>query len=77
MGQFSDRRDESFAIRTVDVGTVSALEDMTKLLVQDTLGVKPTVLCTCEDNELKENKFIKSIADSTEIVDGRCVRAGQ
>ena len=25
----------------------------------------------CKDNELKENKFIKSIADSTEIVDGR------
>ena len=33
-------------------------------------GVKPTVFCTCKDNELKENKF-KSIADSTEIVDGR------
>ena len=71
MGQFSGQGDESFAIRTVDVGTVSALEDMTKLLVQDTLGVKPTVFCTCKDNELKENKFIKSIADSTEIVDGR------
>ena len=71
MGRFSDQGDESFAIRTVDQGTVSALEDMTKLLVQDTLGVKPTVLCTCKDNELKENKFIESIADSTEIVDER------
>ncbi|XP_068684271.1 uncharacterized protein [Montipora foliosa] len=71
MGQFSGRGDESFAIRTVDVGTVSALEDMTKRLVQDTLGVKPTVFCTCKDSELKENTFIKSIADSTEIVDGR------
>ena len=71
MGQFSDQGDESSAIRSVDVGTVSALEDMTKLLVQDTLGVKLTKLCTCKDNELKENKFIKSIADSTEIVDGR------
>ncbi|XP_068729112.1 uncharacterized protein [Montipora capricornis] len=71
MGQFSGQGDESFAIRTVDVGTVSALEDMTKRLVQDTLGVKPTVFCTCKDNELKENTFIKSIADSTEIVDGR------
>lgn len=47
------------------------MEDMTKLLVQDMLGVKLTELCTCKDNELKENKFIKSIADSTEIVDGR------
>ena len=71
MGRFSDQGDESSAIRTVDVGTVSALEDMTKLPVQDTLGVKPTMLCTCKDNELKENKFIKSIADSTEIVDGK------
>ena len=35
------------------------------------LGVKPTELCTCRDNDLKENKFIKSIADSTQIVDGR------
>ena len=35
MGQFSGQGDESFAIRTVDVGTVSALEDGTKLLVQD------------------------------------------
>jgi len=71
MGQFSDQGDESSAIRSVDVGTVSALEDMTKLLVQDTLAVKPTEFCMCKDNELRENKFIKSIADSTEIVDGR------
>lgn len=71
MGQFFDQGDESSAIRSVDVETVSALEDMTKLFVQDALGVKPTKLCTCKDNELKEIKFIKSIADSTEIVDGR------
>ena len=70
MGHFSDQGDKSFAIRTVEVGTVRALEDMTKQL-QDTLAVKWTVLCTCKDNELKENKFIKSITDSTEIVDGR------
>ena len=37
MGQFSDQGDESSAIRSVDVGTVSALKDMTKLHVQDTL----------------------------------------
>ena len=30
-----------------------------------------SVLCTCKDNELKENKLIESIADSTEIVVGR------
>ena len=56
MGQFSDQGDESSAIRLVDVGTVSPLEDMTKLLIQDTLGVKLTKLCTCKDN-----KFIKAV----------------
>ena len=71
LGQFSYQGDKSFTIRTVEVGTVSALEDMTKQLVQDTLVVKWTVLCTCKDNELKENKFIKSITDSTEIIIGR------
>ena len=71
MGQFSDQGDKSFAIRTVEVGTVRALEDMTKQLLQDTLVVKWAVLCTSKDNELKENKFIESITDSTEIVDGR------
>ena len=35
------------------------------------LGVKLTELCICSDNDLKENKFIKSITESTQIVDGR------
>ena len=35
------------------------------------LGVKPTELCTCSDNDLRENKFIKSITKSTQIIDGR------
>ena len=61
MGQFSDQGDESSAIRSVDVGTVSALEDMTKLLVQDTSGVKLTKLCMCKDNKLKDSKFIKVV----------------
>ena len=42
MGKFSDQGDESSVIKSVDVGTVSALGDITKLLVRDTLGVKPT-----------------------------------
>ena len=72
MGQFTGQEDQSSGINSVDVGTVSALEDMKKLLVQDMLGVKPTELCTCSDNDLKENKFIKSITESTQqIVDGR------
>ena len=47
------------------------LEDMKKLLTQDMLGVRPTELCTCRDNDLQENKFIKSIAESTQIVEDR------
>lgn len=55
----------------VDVGTVSVLEDMKKLLTQDLMGVRPTELCTCRDSDLQENKFIKSISESTKIIDGR------
>ena len=32
---------------------------------------EPTELCTCSDNDLKENKFIKSITKSTQIIDRR------
>ena len=58
-------------ISSVDVGTVSVLEDMKKLLTQDLMGVTPTELCTCRDTDLQENKFIKSISESTKIIDGR------
>ena len=57
-------------LHSVDVGTVSVLEDMRKLLTQDTMGVKPTKLCTCTDDALRENKFVKTI-QSTELRDGR------
>ena len=53
------------------MGTVSIEDDIKKLLYQDTLGVKPTELCTCTDNVLRENKFVKSLSDSTTLVDGR------
>ena len=46
MGQFTDREEQSTAINSVDVGTVSTLEDMKKRLVQDMLEVKPTEFCT-------------------------------
>ena len=59
------------SIDTVDVGTINVLEDIQTLLAQDLLGVKPTMYCTCNDNILKENKFIKSLAKSTEMVNGR------
>ncbi|KAL9959756.1 hypothetical protein ACROYT_G033111 [Oculina patagonica] len=71
MGQIDDRESQPSTINSVDVGTVSALEDMTKLHAQDMLGVKPTELCTSRDDELEEKKFIKMIADSTQIIDGR------
>jgi len=67
IGQFTGREDQSSGINSVDVGTVSVLEDMKKLLVQDMLGVKSTELY----DDFKENKFIKSITDLTQIVDGR------
>ena len=42
-----------------------------KLFTQDMLGVKPTQLCTCSNKDFKESRFIKSIAKSTQIIDGR------
>ncbi len=63
LGQVDDQ--SCSGIHSVDVGTVSAIEDIKTLLTQDLLGVKPTALCTCDDNTLKENKFIKLVAEST------------
>ena len=60
---------QSARISSVDFGTVSMLEDMKKLLTEDLMGVRPTELCTCRD--LQENNFIKSILESTKIVDRR------
>ena len=38
---------------------------------QDQLGVKPTKLCTCTDNELLENKLLRSLSESATLIDGR------
>ena len=38
---------------------------------QDQLGVKPTKFCTCTDNELRENKCVRSLPESTTLVVGR------
>ena len=68
MGKFASKQGERpSAINSIDVGIVDVLEDMKKLLTQDMLGVRPTELCTYRDNDLKEDKFIKSIAESTQI----------
>ena len=44
-------------ISSVDVGTVSVLEDMKKLLTQDLMGVRPTELCTCRDSDLQRTSL--------------------
>ena len=66
LGQVNSSR-----IQSVEVGTVSIEDDIKKLLYQDTLGVKPTELCTCSENALRENKFVKSLSNSTTLVEGR------
>lgn len=71
LGEFQEQSLNSPRINSVDVETISALHDVKKLLSQDMLGVKPTELCTCTDNILKENKFVKSLEKSTQIIDGR------
>jgi len=58
-------------IRSVDVATLSAVEDIRKLIHQDFLGVRLTELCTCSENALRENKFVKALSTSTTLVDGR------
>ena len=71
MGRFASQENQPSRIDSIEVGTINAVEDIKKLLTQDMLGVKPTELCTCSDNDLRENKFIKSITKSTQIIDGR------
>jgi hypothetical protein len=67
----SENDDKVSRTISVEVGTISEEEDIKTLLTQDLLGVKPTKMCTCTDEMLKENKLIKSLADSTKIIDGR------
>lgn len=55
----------------MDVSHASVVENVNKLIQQDLMGIKPTRFCTCSENELRENKFVKSISRSTTLVDGR------
>ena len=61
----------SQSIQSIDIGTMSVKENIELLVQQDQLGVKPTNLCTCTDNELRENKFVRSLSESTTLIDGR------
>jgi hypothetical protein len=49
---------------------MSVKENIDILLQQDQLGVKQTKFCTCTDNEIRENKFVRSLSESTTLADG-------
>ena len=70
LGQFESNGPSLSEIQSIEVGTVSALEDIKKLLYQDLLRVKPTNLCTCSENVLCKSKFVKSLTASTTLFDG-------
>ena len=71
VGQFESNGSVTSEIQSIEVGTVSTLEYIKKRIHQDLLGVKPTKLCSCSEYVLRESKFMKSLAASTTLVDGR------
>ena len=71
LGQLESNSFVTSEIQSIEVGTVSAVEDIENLLHQDLLGIKPTKLCSCSENVLRESKFMKSLAAPTTLVDGR------
>ena len=71
LGQFESNDSTLSEIQSIEEGTISVEEDIKKLLHHDLLGVKPTKLCTCTENVLRESKFVKSLTASTTLVDGR------
>jgi len=71
LGQFESNSSTTSEIQSIEVGTVPVLDDIKKLFHQDLLGVKPAKLCTCSENVSRESKFVKSLAASTTLVDGR------
>ena len=71
IGQLDPKTRDGAQIQSVDVSHASVMENVNKLIQQDLMGIKPTRFCTCSENELRENKFVKSISRSTTLVDGR------
>ena len=60
--------DKPSQVRSVTVNQVNAVaEDIHKLFQNDSLGVKPTKLCSYTDGV----KFIKALNESIMLVDGR------
>ena len=76
MGTFALKQSERpSAINAIDVGTVDMLEDMKKLFTQDImLGVVPTELCTCRDNDLKGTSLSNQLQNRLRLLRGesRC-----
>ena len=71
LGQLDSDAEAIPRVHSVDIGTVSASGDIRKLVYQDFLGVRRTELCTCSENALRENKFVKALSASTTLVNGR------
>jgi len=70
LGQFESNSSTTSEIQPIEVGTVSVVEDIKKLLHQDLLSDKPTKHCTCSENVLRESKFVNFLAASTTLVAG-------
>ena len=52
----------------------SELTDIRKFFESELIGVKPSSLCVCSDNEVQESAFIKHVKETTELVGDRvCV----
>ena len=71
MGQFETNNSTTSEIQSVEIRRACVVEDIKKRLQQDLLGVKPTNLCSCSENEICESKFVNSFAASTTLVIGR------
>ena len=67
LGQANNSRIQS----EVEDETVNIEDNNKKLIYPDTLGVKLREHCTCNENVVGENKFLKSLSDSTTMADRR------
>ena len=71
IGQLDPKIPDGAKIQSVDVSHASVMENVNQLLQQDQIGIKPTRFCTCSESELRESKFVKSVSQSTTLVNGR------
>ena len=59
------------SIQSIDVGHHECKREYRTTRATRSTWRKPTKLCTCTDNELRENKFVRSLSESTTLIDGR------